>query len=254
MRLNVFMCFIIVYSKTPVNADNALRIVGGNETTIEKHPWIVSIKSLGVHFCGGSIINENTIVTAAHCFAEISEGLSILAGTKNIDEKGTAIKVEYFIMHEKYDTETYTYDYDIAILKLSKNLTFSSKIQPILLPSEDTQVSVGEPVTIAGWGVTKEGSPIISNILRDVEIYSVDWETCKKELNDYGTVTENMFCAGYPTGNRDSCQCDSGGPLELNGTLLGIISWGNGCGEVGFPGVYTLVPKFRSWIKQHTGV
>ncbi|XP_050518673.1 trypsin-1-like [Diabrotica virgifera virgifera] len=233
---------------------NNYRIVGGNDTTIEQHPWIVSIQFLRVHFCGGALVDEETVITAAHCFNDVSGRITILAGTADLTQEGTSIKVKSILIHENYNPDVGSLDHDIAILKLSEKITFSDKIQPINLPEEDIDVPKDTKVSTAGWGVTEEGGTTSSDILLEINIKIVDRQTCKKLLEEQSEVTERMICAGDLKGGVDTCQNDSGGPLELNTTLIGIVSWGYGCGEAGYPGVYTHVARFRSWIKQHAGV
>ncbi|XP_056641076.1 trypsin-3-like isoform X1 [Diorhabda sublineata] len=230
-----------------ISAEN-LKIIGGNETTIEKHPWMVSIQFLSNHLCGGSIINEDTIITAAHCFDEISSGLTIVSGITDLSEAEASVRVMSIIIHEDYDSATI--DSDIAIMKLSENLTYSEKIQPILLPEENVEVPDGTLAITSGWGLTSEEASATSDILMEIEIPVIDWNLCTKLL----PVTERMMCAGYVNGGPDTCTADSGGALELNTTLIGIVSWGIGCGEAGHPGVYTDVRRFRPWIREHTGM
>ncbi|XP_072398605.1 trypsin-1-like [Diabrotica undecimpunctata] len=254
MRFHVVAACILLIVNQCESAGNHYRIVGGNDTTIEKHPWIVSIQFLRVHFCGGALVDEETVITAAHCFNDVSGRITIVAGTADLTQEGTSIKVQSILIHENYNPDVAPFDYDIAILKLSEKITFSDKIQPINLPVEDTAVPEDTPVSTAGWGLTEEGGATTSDILLEINIKIINWQTCKELLQDESEVTERMICAGYLKGGVDTCQADSGGPLELNGTLIGIVSWGRGCGEADYPGVYTHVARFRSWIKQHAGV
>ncbi|XP_057658715.1 trypsin-3-like isoform X2 [Diorhabda carinulata] len=206
----VLVPIIIVLNLPYFTSAENLKIIGGNETTIEKHPWMVSIQFLSNHLCGGSIINEDTIITAAHCFDEISSGLTIVSGFTDLSEAEASVRVMSIIIHEDYDSATI--DSDIAIMK--------------------------------------EDASATSNILMEIEIPVIDWNLCTTLL----PVTERMMCAGYVNGGPDTCTADSGGALELNTTLIGIVSWGIGCGEAGHPGVYTDVRRFRPWIREHTGM
>ncbi|CAG9860206.1 unnamed protein product [Phyllotreta striolata] len=250
-KLNIIMVLILVAHNTNLlnaDQDNKFGIIGGNKTTIEKHPWIVSIQSEGSHECGGSIINENTIITAAHCF-DTEDELQIVAGTADLTQKGEVIKVERLINHENFDFETM--DNDIAIMKLSTNLTFNEKVKPISLP-ENKHIADGTPVIVSGWGSIIPDSDISSNDLLEVVVYIVNPEICYKEMGN--ETTNNMICAGVERGGKDSCQGDSGGPLELNNTLVGIVSWGSGCAEPKSPGIYTNVINYRSWIEEHINI
>ncbi|CAG9827545.1 unnamed protein product [Diabrotica balteata] len=225
MRVYVLVACILLIANQCESADSHYRIVGGNDTTIEKHPWIVSIQFLRVHFCGGALVDEETVITAAHCLNDVSGRITIVAGTADLTQEGTSVKVQSILIHENYNPDVSLFDYDIAILKLSEKITFSDKIQPINLPVEDTDVPEDTPVSTAGWGVTEEGGSTTSDILLEINIKIVDRQTCKELLQEVGEVTERMICAGYLKGGIDTCQSDSGGPLELNGTLIGIVSW-----------------------------
>ncbi|CAG9860205.1 unnamed protein product [Phyllotreta striolata] len=253
MKLNIMMLLMMVLHNTNLlNADqeNKLGIIGGNKTTIEKHPWIVSIQSEGYHNCGGSIINENTIITAAHCF-DSTEEVQILAGTADLTQKGEIIKVQRVINHENFNLSNGVSD-DIAIYKLSSNLTFSDKIKPIALP-ENKDIADGTPVIVSGWGYTNQDRPDVSNDLLDVELYIVNPEICYEEMGDQ--LTDNMICAGFESGFKGSCNGDSGGPLELNNTLVGIVSWGGEeCAGPESPNVFTKVVNYISWIKEHINI
>ncbi|KAJ8976748.1 hypothetical protein NQ317_004300 [Molorchus minor] len=94
----------------------------------------------------------------------------------------------------------------------------------------------------------------MSDILREVTVFAINWDECKSKLSSVSSFTERMICAGTTEGGKDTCQGDSGGAVELDGTLIGIVSWGVGCGVVDYPGVYTRVSYFRSWIRENAGI
>ncbi|XP_072389757.1 trypsin-1-like [Diabrotica undecimpunctata] len=235
------MC-LWLFNNNFIYAGSRFRIFGGKEASIEDHPWIVSLQvpSLG-HWCGGSLISEEWVITAAHCFMhENLKPESIIAGTSNLTRSDTTIKIENVIIHEKFRPRRF-YDYDIAIVKLAEKVTFSDKIQPINLPEQDAEVRISTSLTVAGWGLTKL-SGRASDVLMKTTV----------------TVTRHCSCmktiiAAY---DRKSgiCKGDSGGPLQLNGTLVGVVS-GSGpfCGSR-LPAIYTNVALFRTWIKEKTGI
>ncbi|XP_023311632.1 trypsin-3 [Anoplophora glabripennis] len=229
------------------------RIVGGVTTTIEKHPWQVSLQVFGNHICGGSIISSGLILTAAHCVTELIVTVYyVVPGVTDLRQAEQKYQVEEAIMHDDYDSVTY--DYDIALLKLQENLTFSNTIQAISLPNELFTIPDGTSLVASGWGITEPDGTDSSDVLREIEIQYINWETCRTRLSSVGTFTERMICAGVPEGGKDTCQSDSGGALELNSTLIGIVSWGEGCGDPRYPGVYTHVSYLRAWIREHTGI
>lgn len=230
-----------------------IQIVGGKDAIYRELPFIVSLhdKHDG-HFCGGSLIKKNWILTAAHCADDTSIdsvyiGLHEQADTKNV-ERFSPKKV---IVHPKYNLRTM--EYDFALIQIAEESTFepiSLNTKKIEIPdSDDEQIMM----TVAGWGILDENSYEISNILQKVTVPLVSHEVCNIAYED--VITENMICAGYMGGGKDSCQSDSGGPLvgkDSNGQniLVGVVSWGEGCGRRGFPGVYGDVTSIADWIKQ----
>ncbi|KAJ8942810.1 hypothetical protein NQ318_022824 [Aromia moschata] len=251
---NIYCLLLVLQGSLGSDAGSLnTRIVGGNTTTIEKHPWQVSLQIFGVHSCGGSIISANTILTAAHCIDEILVNLyQVIIGTTDLSQPALKLSVRESTIHNAFDSETY--DYDIAVIKLQENLTFSNQIQPITLVQDGFQVPDGTALVTSGWGITETGGTENSNILREVEINAINWSECYRKLSSVGTFTDRMICAGVSGGGKDTCQGDSGGAVELNGVLIGIVSWGVECGAVDYPGIYTNVSYFRSWIREHTGI
>lgn len=155
------------------------------------------------------------------------------------------------INHPQYSDNAF--DYDIAVLELSSDLTFGPSVAPISLPKTNDSWLANTEALVTGWGFTSENSPKNSNTLQGVVIEIVDKETCQKA---YGTalITDNMICAGVSEGGKDACQEDSGGPLQIDDVLVGVVSFGSGCGRVGFPGVYASTAAFRDFIRDFTGL
>jgi trypsin len=227
------------------------RIVGGTETTIEDNPWQVSLEAFGLHNCGGSIISPDTIVTAAHCIdGLISLFYEVVSGTADLLSNGTHSTVKQAIVHEGYDG----LGNDVALIILNEPLTLSDTTQAV--PLADAEPAAGDTVTVTGWGILNEDDLISPNQLYTVDVAIVDREECTADYADVegGDVDDTMICAGVPEGGKDSCSGDSGGPLTKDGQLVGIVSWGLGCGEVGYPGVYTNVASVREWIRDQTGI
>ncbi|KAG8201093.1 hypothetical protein JTE90_028763 [Oedothorax gibbosus] len=242
------------------------RIVGGTPTRLGQHPWMVSLREefdyRFEHACGASILNENWIVTAAHCidFPYEPRKYEILAGLHKLsDEYAPTVRkyeISKIIMHPDFDDDTYVGD--IALLKTSQPIDISNSngyINGICLPK--TKEDPTGYATVIGWGHTKTDGEN-SDILRQVVVPIIDRDMCNEAYDEdtedgIDDVTENMICAGM-TG-RDSCQNDSGGPLfqtDNNGisTLIGIVSHGAGCGERFFPGVYTKMSMFQKWMTE----
>ncbi|XP_072398643.1 trypsin-1-like [Diabrotica undecimpunctata] len=233
---NIMIIFyILLFTNVPIYAGRHFRIFGGRETSIEKHPWIVSLQDSKRHFCGGSLINDDTVLTAAHCIIGDSDSFHVVAGTSHWADKGSTLKIKNITQHEKWMKPGSKY-YDIAIIKLAEKVKFSDKIKTILLPEQDTKVPVGTALVVAGWGYITTNGPI-SNILKETTV----------------SVTKSDSERLIHAGDKKSgiCEADSGGPLELNGTLVGILSFGPIlCDENQPPARYTNVAYFRGWIKE----
>ncbi|XP_076249085.1 trypsin-1-like [Calliopsis andreniformis] len=232
-------------SHAPIFPDS--RIVGGSAVDIRDHPYQLSFQTTG-HICGASVISSNWAITAAHCVGQAASRYSLRAGSTNKDQ-GVRYAIKRVIRHPNYDS--YTIDYDVALLEIDGAIKLSGNVQPVKLAG--SELPSGSQVNITGWGATKEGGMTSSNLMR-VSVPLVDRKKCQSAYGSLNPITERMICAGYTEGGKDSCQGDSGGPLTANGVLYGIVSWGYGCARPKYPGVYTNVANLRSWIKQNSGV
>lgn len=225
------------------------KIVGG-ATAPEPIPWQVSIRSGGSHFCGGTILDERTILSAGHCFDAKTEkrSYSILAGT--VDRQsgaGQVSDISAVVWNKEHQFQGI--NNDIVILKLSQSLKFNNNVRPACLPSSSYSYSNNQ-CFVSGWGTLSSGGHLPKK-LQYVDSPPISQSKCR---GAYGsTITDAMFCAGYMEGGKDSCQGDSGGPYVCNengvATVTGIVSFGRGCASANYPGVYTRVPKFVSWIR-----
>ncbi|XP_045136079.1 serine protease 30-like [Portunus trituberculatus] len=243
---------------------NSARIVGGEEVDPpNNYPWHVGIKFLGNsnYWCGGSIINDQYVLTAAHCVDDITsiEGLVVgvadhnMASTdEDIPDVTRLVAVQEIIVHPDYNSATI--DSDIALLRLSETLDVyqGDQIRPVCLPADDSSTYAGEMATATGWGTLESGGSQ-SSVLQEVTMPILE-PSCPGMPSSY--ITENMLCAGLEEGGKDTCQGDSGGPLVQNYfskyVQVGITSWGFGCADAGSPGVYTRVSKFLDWICANT--
>ena len=236
------------------------RIVGGNETVPGRWPWMASVQDEDFgHFCGGSLITPAVVVTAAHCvfdfFGELTdpESLRVVLGRHDLStDAGEELRVSSIVAHPNYDP--FTLDSDIAVLLLSA----SSQQQPIgyVSPADEPLFVPGTLATAVGWGET-EVDPAPDR-LREVTVPIVSNQVANQPQSYAGQVSDNMLAAGLPEGGVDSCFGDSGGPLMVaNGpgghTLAGIVSWGLGCGQPDFYGIYTRVSAFSSWLDTFAG-
>jgi trypsin len=229
-----------------------MNIVGGVEASHGEFPFIVSLQTgyMG-HFCGGSLIKKNWVLTAGHCVAEKIDKVVIGMHDQTNTTNTESIKVKRVIRHPQYDENTT--DYDFALLELAQD----SKYEPIALNTAEINIPDGGDTvmaTVAGWGATKESSYSLPNLLQKVDVPLVSHTVCNKDYK--GNITDRMICAGYDQGGKDSCQGDSGGPLVAEADdhqryLIGVVSWGEGCARAGLPGVYSKVNAAVSWVNQN---
>jgi len=237
------------------------RIIGGKDATYA--PWIVALvyhdswdsSPYANHFCGGSIIDESWVLTAAHCVIHMDASeLYIVAGVIDLEDtsEGQSRDIENVIMHWNYKDDTV--ERDIALLQLQSPLELNDDVAIIELANEGDPLENGQEYTTAGWGTKvyeyrSYWYPNVLQILEGVPHYK-NWK-CRKMFPDFGVTPNRHICAGGNVG-EDSCVGDSGGPLwmmvDSTPLLYGITSWGMGCASE-LPGVYTQVSWFRRWIE-----
>lgn len=224
------------------------RIVGGKNTTIDQVPYQVSVQVDGYHYCGGTIISKNWILTAAHCAQYPIQSYTLRIGTDRLQVGGHLHKVSRIIIHEEHlNSYLGTQTHDIALFRVKESFLFDKSSQPIKLYNRTTNSK--DTSTISGWGITDEGK--FAEQLQIVHVPVISKNNCSKAYKKLGGIREGQICAAHPQGGKDSCSSDSGGPMTINGYLAGIISWGKGCGLIDYPGVYTEVLFYRRWILHH---
>merc|ERR1711934_989190 len=207
------------------------RIVGGTDAYPGEFPHqIMLTRGVGGSLmCGGSIVGSNKVITAGHCCDGMSASkLGVEVGSYNLyedDPDQASFAVSDVGLHEDYDSWN-NINYDICILTLE-----------------------GTICTVCGWGTTTEGGSL-DRVLQKVDVPVVSDDHCR---DSYGQadITDSMICAGLDQGGKDSCQGDSGGPFMRGNQLSGVVSWGYGCAEAGYPGVYTQTSYFVDWVNSH---
>ncbi|XP_069961476.1 neurotrypsin-like [Cherax quadricarinatus] len=245
--------------------DNFAKIIGGSTQQPLEQPWLVSLQLREEgklkHNCGGVVIAEDYVLTAAHCFKVHGRHSYVVRvgdyslNTRENDQED--FQIEKLWMHEDFDT-TVEFNNDLAVLKVARKngrgIRFGQSVQPACLPSEEATYNGLTDCSITGWGTTSERAPPVPQDLpRTGQVQVYDMPSCIGQ-NKYGMfeVTSGMVCAGNLDGRIDTCTGDSGGPLtcKVNGrhVLYGITSWGKGCGRRGQPGMYTKITKFLRWI------
>jgi secreted trypsin-like serine protease len=225
------------------------RIVGGVVAGTTEFPFIASLHdSSGGHYCGGSLIAKHWVLTAGHCI-DYTVPAQIFIGMHNQKDKSgvETFTAKRALIHPKYDGQNQDFDYALVELDHDSTLT------PIALNNDDKIAASNLMATAAGWGVLNQDAYSLPDDLYKVDVPLITNAVCDKAYP--GQVTDRMICAGYPQGGKDACQGDSGGPLtvtDANGarTLVGIVSWGDGCAQPNKYGVYSDVSQGAAWIAQ----
>jgi trypsin len=252
--------FLILFAaiQSPASTEHSMTpkplIVGGAEAAPGEFPFIASLQSgSSGHFCGGSLIRNNWVLTAGHC-ADATYLKTVWLGLHDQSQKSNAesFKVRKVIRHPQFSNQTL--DYDFALIQLEGR----SKFQPITINTREIPIPEGNDLifsTTAGWGALRENSYSISPKLMKVDVPLVPQNLCSEAYKDFNEITDRMLCAGFEEGQKDACQGDSGGPLIVNQSgkpvLAGIVSWGKGCARPRAYGVYSKVNSIGDWIQEN---
>jgi secreted trypsin-like serine protease len=254
-------------SPVPAAADSI--VIGGQPAHVKDSPWVVALSSRNRfggtragQFCGAVLVGPTKVLTAAHCLSREALGtdvgrvrdLRIIAGRDELTGSGgREVAVKGTWINPGYDPTTNSGD--LAVLTLADALPGESVIP--MATAGDQADEPGSAALVYGWGdVSGNGDYVTS--LRSAQVSVLPDSTCQRAYpGGRGAAYEasTMLCAGEPQGGHDACQGDSGGPLVAGGRLIGLVSWGNGCGVAGSPGVYTRISAAAGWMAgNRTGV
>lgn len=250
-------------------SDDTDMIVGGWPADESEWPWQVRLYQDGSDrfgFCGGTLISRRWVVTAAHCVEDTSSvnvgyGSVLLSKQRRID----SAKI---VVHPKYDPQTTAND--IALIRLGRQAALGEGAQPVGLANRTFyNAAIGERGAVTGWGQLLDQEKleqkypdgnipwamVVPSRLMEVDVRIQTLDECRKNYGGADSIPDGHFCAGYQKGGKDSCQGDSGGPLVFRDPaspskwrLLGVVSFGRGCGLPKYFGAYTRVDYFRDWI------
>ena len=242
------------------------RIVGGHAVSAASHPWVVALSSRdrfgsarSGQFCGGAVVGTRTVATAAHCLSNEVLGvdhkkvsdLRIVTGRGDLDGRaGREVSVSKMWVNPKYNSQTN--EGDVAVLTLAKKLPRQAVVG--MAERGHSGYRAGTKARVFGWGDTS-GNGSYASSLRAATVRMQKDAECERAYPgnaDGKFARSTMVCAGVSGGGKDACQGDSGGPLIARGRLVGLVSWGTGCGEAGRPGVYTRVSAVAGLVRAHS--
>ncbi|XP_011266969.1 protein masquerade [Camponotus floridanus] len=261
-----YVCGVKGTSRGPIQArssERVARVVGGEDADANEWCWQVAlINSLNQYLCGGALIGTQWVLTAAHCVTNIvrsGDAIYVRVGDHDLTRKygspgAQTLRVATTYIHHNHNSQTL--DNDIALLKLHGQTELKDGVCLVCLPARGVSHTAGKRCTVTGYGYMGESGPIPLRV-REAEIPIVSDAECIRKVN---AVTEKIFilpassfCAGGEQGN-DACQGDGGGPLVCQDDgfyeLVGLVSWGFGCGRQNVPGVYVKVSSYIGWINQ----
>ena len=242
----------------PFFMSQATRIING-ERAVGPIPWQVFWSYPSTPRCGGTILDRRTILSAAHCVDIFSQhqGITVKAGGINRNSPQQIVGVERIVYNSDLPYSEKTLENDIILLKLSQPLEFNYFVQPACLPPSPRFIPPDTRCLVSGWGTIDIRNPKYENDLQWADVYITRQDTCRDQYAKSSAsyqITDGMICA-HNLKEKDACQGDSGGPLICgqNGlpVITGIVSFGEGCANPSFPGVYTRVSHYLNWIKRN---
>lgn len=264
------VAFLLIASIALVSSRSAPRIVGGEEAAAHEFPYQVSLQwnfndgqIESFHFCGGSVLNENFVLTAAHCKTKYSDDgfIEVVAAEHDVsavEGPEQRRQVRSFTVHEGYDVIQGVSPDDIAVIRVDKPFVMNDKVKAVQLPKQLEQFE-GD-VVLSGWGsISKTPTPEYPDKLRKVVLPLVDFEQCHMLWGFESALVRSNVCAGPIDGSRSACSADSGGPLVKQSgdqvIQVGVVSWGAvPCGAPKLPTVFAAVAWYVDWIEQQLRV
>ncbi|MFE5884360.1 serine protease [Streptomyces hydrogenans] len=252
---SVLGAMVLAAGLTAGGTGTATAVVGGTDATAGAYPYQAALMKQGPagwqQICGGSIIGDRWILTAAHCVeGTAADRMAVGVGTHTLDSGGTAYRVQEAIRHQDYNGNAAGSPNDIALLKLTTPLTYTPLVQPIALP--DPLAYPSGTATLTGWGYVN-GNGTDTSVLQQATPTLLAVADCQTRWMGQN-ITAKHLCTYDKGSGVTACEGDSGGPLAQNGRVIGIVSWGTTNCSGQYPSVYTNVAAYRTWITTKTGI
>ncbi|ALC43306.1 CG32374 [Drosophila busckii] len=223
------------------------RIVNGKRIGCARAPYQAALHYRGQLICGGSVLNHDWVLTAAHC-VEDKGRYEVRVGSMDQQRGGQAHRVAKIVPHANYDD--FSMQHDLALLRLATPLQYARCVQPVRLPTDYTEL-LPDCYLVSGWGLSKVSDANVQRYLRGVTVCQISRQQCRRMYRKADVqIYKQMICA--QRSGRDSCSGDSGGPLVAEDTLYGVVSFGIGCANKDYPGVYVNVRRYIGWIRKTT--
>lgn len=229
------------------------RILRGQETPPHQRPYMVSLQVGGKHLCGGSLIADQWVLSAAHCLEEVgNETLQVLVGAHSLSEaepNKRLVGIRALFPHPNSSAEN-NHD-DLLLIQLEERVATNPHVQVLAFQRNDRDVPAGTQCEVAGWGIISNTGKLPDK-LQYVELAVISRTVCNTRIHYDGAITEKLMCT--ESKKKDSCKGDSGGPLVCNGVAEGVVATGSRiCGNWKKPGIYTRIPPYVAWITSTWG-